>query len=259
MQEKSSGKISYAQHAKSSAVTVAFFVALGFIWEAAVVGFEVEPYLLPKLSDIIREMWTSHRLLLSEALVTTREVVWGFAYATVFGVLAAAAVFFLPFARNTLYPLMVGLQSMPKVALAPVIVVWFGYGLSSKVVMAFLFAFFPIVIATLGGLNATPNHLVEHFRALRASRWTTFWKLRAPTALPGFIDGCKVAMPLAVIGAVVGEFIGADKGLGNLIVVATGAADTTLTFAGIFMVTLLSVVLFLLVEIVGRFVWWRSL
>ena len=164
----------------------------------------------------------------------------------------------MPVARRTLYPLVIGLQSIPKIGLAPIIIVWFGYGLSSKVIMAFLFAFFPIVISTLGGLGATPAHLIEHFQALRASPWTTFWKLRVPSALPNFVDGCKVAMPMAVIGAVVGEFVGSNDGLGNLILLATGSSNATLTFAGLFAVTALSLLLFFLIELLGRLVWWRA-
>ena len=236
-----------------------FFVVLGFIWEYSVIIFEIKSYLLPTLSDIFRELWVSRGLLWSQTLITLNEVLLGFAYAVVLGVPIAAAIYFVPIARRTIYPLMIALQSIPKVGLAPIIIVWFGYGLSSKVIMAFLFAFFPIVISTLGGLGTTPEHLIEHFQALRASAWTTFWKLRVPSALPNFVDGCKVAMPLAVIGAVVGEFVGSNDGLGNLILLATGSANSTLTFASLFAVTGLSLFLFFLIELLGRFVWWRSL
>ncbi len=239
--------------------TVLFFIALGLIWEYSVIYFEVKSYLLPTLSDIFRELWVSRGLLWTQMLVTLNEVLLGFTYAVVLGVPIAAAIYFVPIARRTIYPLMIALQSIPKVGLAPVIIVWFGYGLSSKVIMAFLFAFFPIVISTLGGLGTTSEHLIEHFKALRAYAWTTIWKLRVPSALPNFVDGCKVAMPLAVIGAVVGEFVGSNDGLGNLILLATGSANSTLTFASLFAVTALSLFLFFLIEMLGRFVWWRSL
>ena len=178
--------------------SVAFFVALGLIWEFAVQIFRVKAYLLPPLSAIFKVAWTERSLIATHSLITTYEVVIGFAAAVVGGALIGIGIYFVPFARRTVYPLVTGLQAMPKVALAPVLVVWFGYGLTSKVIMTFLFAFFPIVIATLGGLYSTPNNLEEHFRALRASGWATFWRLRAPAALPSFIDGCKVAMPVAV-------------------------------------------------------------
>ena len=178
--------------------------------------------------------------------------------AVALGVLVSVLIYFVPIAKRTLYPFMIALQSIPKIGLAPIIVVWSGYGLSSKVIMAFLFAFFPIVISTLGGLGGIPAHLEEHFKALGASPWETFWRLRVPSALPNFIDGCKVAMPLAVIGAIVGEFVGSNDGLGNLILMATGSSQTALTFAALAAVTGLSLALFYIIEILGRLVWWRS-
>lgn len=236
-----------------------FFVLLGFAWEFSVRFFEVKSYILPPLSDIFGEIWTSRGMLWEHTLITLKEVLIGFFFAVVFGVAIAAAIYFVPLAKRTLYPTVIGLQSVPKIGLAPIIIVWFGYGVFSKVVMAFLFAFFPVVIATLGGLRTTPANLIEHFQALRASRWTTFWKLRVPSALPNFIDGCKVAMPMAVIGAIVGEFVGSNDGLGNLILLATGSSNSTLTFAALFAVTGLSLFLFFLIESLGRLVWWRSL
>ena len=237
---------------------VIFFGALALLWEASVRSFDVKSYLLPSLSDILKELWVSRALLWKESLVTMEEVVLGFLLAIVCGAGIAVAVYFIPVARRTLYPLMVGLQSVPKIALAPILVVWFGYGLTSKVVMAFLFAFFPIVIGTLGGLENTPGHLEEHFRALRASGWVTFWKLRVPAALPSFVDGCKVAAPLAVIGAIVGEFVGSNEGLGNLILLATGSSRSALTFAALLTVTALSLALFFVIEALGKLVWWRA-
>lgn len=243
---------------RSTWEAVDFFTLIGAIWEISVRWFEIKSYLLPALSEVIVEIWKSRLLLLEHGLVTVEEVVIGFIAAAVGGVVFAVVIFLIPLARRTLYPLIVALQGIPKVALAPLIVVWFGYGLSSKVIMSFLFAFFPIVISTLGGMYSVPNHLEEHFRALRANHWQTFWQLRVPAALPNFIDGCKVAMPLAVIGAVVGEFVGSSDGLGNLILLATGSSRTALTFASLIAVTVLSLVLYVCVELLGRFVWWRA-
>jgi len=236
-----------------------FFVLLGLAWEFSVQLFDIKAYLLPPLSDIFREAWSSRGLLLEQSIITLKEVVLGFSLAVVLGIVIAAAIFFIPIAKRTLYPLMIGLQSIPKIGLAPLIIVWFGYGLGSKVIMAFLFAFFPIIISTLGGLSATPKHLEEHFQALAASGWITFWKLRVPFALPSFMDGCKVAMPMAVIGAIVGEFVGSNDGLGNLILLATGSSNTALTFAALLAVTVMSLLLFFILERLGKLVWWRAL
>jgi NitT/TauT family transport system permease protein len=235
-----------------------FFAVLLFAWEFGVKWFEVKSYLLAPPSAIAVELWQSREALLLNSLVTLKEVFWGFVAAVLIGVPVAGLVHFSEVAKRTVYPFLVALQSIPKIGLAPIIVVWFGYGLSSKVIMAFLFAFFPIVIATRGGFASTPANLEEHFRALRATPLQTFWKLRVPAALPSFIDGCKVAMPLAVIGAVVGEFVGSNDGLGNLILTATGSGNTTLTFAALITVTLLSLMLFYGVEYWERFIWWRA-
>ena len=234
------------------------FVVLAVLVEIAVHVFNIKAYLLPAPSAVLRETWLSRATLALHSWVTLKEVLIGFVLAVVFGLILGVMIFFVPFLRRTLYPLLIALQSVPKVGLAPIVVVWFGYGLSSKVLMAFLFAFFPVLIATLGGLRAIPEHLEEHFRSLRASFWQTLWHLRLPSMLPGFIDGCKVAMPLAVIGAVVGEFIGSYEGLGNLIMLASGSANSSLTFAALLVVTLLSLALFGIVEMLGRLVWWQA-
>jgi NitT/TauT family transport system permease protein len=127
------------------------------------------------------------------------------------------------------------------------------------VFIAFLFAFFPVVISTLGGLSGTPQNLVEHFRSIRANTWTTFWRLQLPAALPSIMDGCKTAMPLAVIGAIVGEFVGSERGLGYLILDATAQAKTDMLFAALIAVSVLAGLLYWGVEILADRVWWRSL
>jgi NitT/TauT family transport system permease protein len=252
------GMRAFGNFAHRTAELVVFFAAIGLLWEAAVRYFEIRAYLLPAPSAIWGEIVTSHAMLWEHTLITAGEVLVGFVCAVAAGVVIAAGIFFIPVVQRTVYPLIVAVQGIPKVALAPLIVVWFGYGIGSKVIMAFLFAFFPIVISTLGGLQSVPDHLMEHFRAIRASSWFTFRKLQFPYALPNFIDGCKVAMPLAVIGAVVGEFVGSSQGLGNLIMLGTGSARTALTFAAIGAVTVLSLVLYGVIEFFGRLAWWRS-
>lgn len=239
-------------------VAALFFIALAALWEGGVRWFGIKSYLLPALSDIAIAFWNARDLLLEHGLVTLGEVLSGFTAAAVLGVALAATIYVLPVARSTLYPLVIALQSIPKIGLAPLMVVWLGYGFSSKLVMAFLFAFFPIVISTLGGLASVPANLEEHFRALGASRWTMFRRLQVPAAMPNFMDGCKVAMPLAVIGAIVGEFVGSNNGLGNVILIATGSSQTALTFAALLAVTLLSLALFYIVELLSKFIWWRA-
>jgi NitT/TauT family transport system permease protein len=235
------------------------FVVLAFVWEVGVTALEVKPYLLPRLSVIMESLWTHRVHLLVESIVTAREIVLGYLAAVFGGIVLSLAIYAWPLAHRTLYPLLVLFQGLPKIALAPLMVIWMGYGTSSKVLMAFMFAFFPIVISTLGGLSGTPQNLVEHFRAISAGPWTTFWRLQMPAALPSIMDGCKTAMPLAVIGAIVGEFVGSERGLGYLILEATAQARTDLLFAALVAVSILAGLLYWLVEILANRVWWRAL
>jgi NitT/TauT family transport system permease protein len=232
---------------------------LALVWEKGVELFQVKRYLLPPLSQVLKTLWASRATVLEHGLVTGEEVLYGYALAVLGGLALALAIFAVPVLRRTVYPVIVLFQGLPKIALAPLMVVWLGYGLSSKVLMAFLFAFFPIVISTLGGLAATPLHLLEHFRAIRASGWTTFRRLQFPAALPAFIDGCKMAMPLAVIGAIAGEFVGSEKGLGSLILLANANARTDLVFAALIAISMLAGVFYLAIELAAKRVWWRGL
>jgi NitT/TauT family transport system permease protein len=237
----------------------ALFLLLALLWEKAVAIFGIKQYLLPPLSQVLDTLWQSRAMILQQSWITTGEILLGYFWAVAGGVLIGLAIFAWPTLRRTVYPLIVLFQGLPKVALAPLFVVWFGYGLASKVLMAFLFAFFPVVVGTLGGLAGTPEHLIEHFRAIRASPATAFLRLRIPAALPSIMDGCKTAMPLAVIGAIVGEFVGAESGLGHLILAANANARTDLLFAALIAVSVLAGILYFLVELAARRVWWRAL
>ena len=234
------------------------FIVLALLWQKSVDLFGIKRYLLPPLTDVLATFWDSRMLLLSEAWVTVHEVVMGFLLAVVGGVALGLLIHAVAVARRTLYPTIVVFQGLPKIALAPLMVIWFGYGLASKVLMAFLFAFFPVVIQTMGGLAGTPVHLLEHFRAIRAPAWTTFRRLHAPAALPSILDGCRTAMPLAVIGAVVGEFVGSEHGLGHLILDANAQARTDLLFAALVAISMMAGVLYAFVDLVARRVWWRA-
>jgi NitT/TauT family transport system permease protein len=235
------------------------FLLLAIVWEKGVAIFGIKRYLLPPLSQVMDTLWVSRAAILKQTWITTHEILLGYFFAVVVGIALGIVIFAWPLMRRTLYPLIVVLQGLPKVALAPLLVTWLGFGLTSKVMMAFLIAFFPVVVTTLGGLAGTPEHLLEHFRAIRASSATTFLRLRLPAALPSIMDGCKTAMPLAVIGAIVGEFVGSDSGLGNLILEANGSANTALVFAALIAISVLTSILYVIVELVAKRVWWRAL
>ncbi|WP_369824575.1 ABC transporter permease [Cellulosimicrobium sp. CUA-896] len=151
-----------------------------------------------------------------------------------------------------MYPLILFAQVIPKIAIAPILVVWFGFGLTPKIVLAVLIAFFPVVVSAVAGLRSTDPELLELSATMGASRWKTFRKIRFPGALPQLMSGLKVAVTLAVVGAVVGEFVGADRGLGYVLLLASGNLDAPLLFADLILMSLIGVVLFLLVELLER-------
>jgi NitT/TauT family transport system permease protein len=153
---------------------------------------------------------------------------------------------------DAVYPVLIATQVMPKIAIAPLFIIWFGFGISSKLALTALIAFFPIVINTVVGLHMTRQTDIYLFRSMGASSWQTFWKLRLPAALPVFFAGLKVAATLAVIGAVVGEFTGANSGLGYLLMLQVGQLDTAAAFGSIVYLTLLGLLVFFLVTLVER-------
>lgn len=235
------------------------FLVAAILWELVVISLNIKPYLLPALSSVLKSMWVHKENLIIQSWITTQEVLFGFVLAVLAGVLLGSIIYVWPLMRRTIYPFIVVFQGVPKIALAPLMIIWFGYGDLSKILMAFLFAFFPVVIATMGGLEATPANLTEHFRSIRASGWITFRRLYVPSALPSIMDGCKQAMPLAVIGAIVGEFVGSEHGLGHLILNTTANAQTDYLFAALITVSIVAGLLYLIIELCARRIWWRGL
>jgi NitT/TauT family transport system permease protein len=146
-------------------------------------------------------------------------------------------------------PLLLVAQLVPKVAIAPILLIWFGYGLLPKILIAFLVAFFPIVVNVASGLAAVERELLDLGHSLEATRWQIFWKFRMPTALPELFSGMKIAITLAVIGAIIGEFVGGNRGLGYLILIANQDLDTPLAFAALLILSVVGIVLYALIEL----------
>ncbi|GAA4203736.1 ABC transporter permease [Actinocatenispora rupis] len=231
-----------------------FAGALGVLllwWLVTRLG-HVREFLLPGPGAVVEAFWTLHGYLLSQTLTTLLEVVEGFALSVVVGVAIGVGIAAWRAIERTIYPLLLGINAVPKLAVAPLLVVWLGFGQVSKVVMVFLVCFFPIVISTATGLLSTPPELVELARSLSAGGVRTFVKIRFPAALREIFVGLKVAISLAVIGAVIGEFAGADVGLGFVIQQAGANANTALAFAAMTLLGILSIVLFYLLVGVER-------
>ena len=232
------------------ALTLLFLLV---IWQVVVTRWDVPALLLPPPSAIAREMIRWRGLLLAHSLVTLYETVLGFLLGIALGVPMAVAISTSRILQNTIYPLIILAQSIPKVTIAPLFLIWMGYGVLPKVFVGFLVAFFPIVIDTATGLNAVEPELIDLTRALSATEWQTLWRIRFPHALPFFFSGLKVSITLAVIGAVIGEFVGSNKGLGYLILTGTAELKTAFVFACMFLLSVIGIGLFVAVAAVERF------
>jgi NitT/TauT family transport system permease protein len=231
---------------------IGMMVALLAVWEATARLLSLPPYLLPAPSAIARSMDTNSALLIKESVTTTLETALGFVLSVVVGVPLALAIYlWKPFAR-AVYPVLVSSQAVPKVAVAPLFLVWFGFGLLPKVLIAFLIAFFPVVINTAMGLAALEREKIYLARSMGLGPVATFFKIQLPNALPSIFAGLKISITFAVVGAVVGEFVGGQGGLGYLLLIANGNMDTALLFAGIVALTLLGILLFALIGLVER-------
>jgi NitT/TauT family transport system permease protein len=236
------------------AVPVATLVGAVLLWEVAARVFRVPKFIVPLPSQIVGEAWEWRYRFIGHTWVTLYETLGGFLLSVVVGVPLAVLIVYSPWFRRALYPLIVLTQAVPKIAIAPVLLLMVGYGEFPKMIVAFLVAFFPIVVDTATGLAATPPELLDLSRSYRASAFKTFVKVRFPMALPFFFSGVKVAITLAVIGAVVGEFVGSDKGLGYVILSATSYWKTELAFSAMILLSLMAILLFGAVCLIERLV-----
>nr|WP_157188292.1 ABC transporter permease [Nitratireductor pacificus] len=219
-------------------------------WQILVPLSGVSEFVLPTPLAIAKRIVSEAPLLATHAYVTLFEVVSGFAIGVLFGVPLALAIFYSRAFERAIYPLLVALQTVPKVALAPLLVLYLGYGWAPKITLAFLISFFPIVISTVVGLQSLDKNLVNLVRSMGANELQTFFKVRLPAALPSIFGGFKVAISLAVIGAVIGEYVAAERGLGYLQLQANSLFDTTLNFATVVTISGLGVLLYFALDLI---------
>jgi len=227
-------------------------LGLLMVWEIAYRAFHIPKYIIPSPLGILAATWEWRWRLPGHAWVRLFEAIAGFAMSIAVGTPLAVLLVYSPVLRNALYPLLVISQSVPKMALAPVLLLVIGHGVESKVLVAFLGAFFPIVVDTATGLSATPPELLDLSRSYRANQFRTFMKVRFPWALPFFFSGLKVAITFSVTGAVIAEFVGSDKGLGYVILAATSYWKADLAFGSMLLLSLMGILLFTSISIVER-------
>lgn len=226
------------------AYPAATVVVILVAWQVVVTGFGIPAYLIPSPGAVALQLVNKAGFLLSHSWVTTYETLGGFLLSILVGVPLAIAIVWSRALDRSITPLLVLSQTFPKVAIAPLLIIWFGLGILPKVLVSFLVAFFPVVISGVTGMRSVETEMLELVRVMRASRLQIFWKVRLPYALPQFFAGLKVAIAFAVVGAVVGEWVGADRGLGYLLLTANANLDTPLLFAVLVLLMLIGTALY---------------
>jgi NitT/TauT family transport system permease protein len=237
------------KRSENSRLALLSIVVILLAWEAAVRGLGIREFLLPPPSKIIMEFFTQPGFLLLQSLDTLITTLAGFVLAVVLGVGAAIGIVYSRFLDRTLYSLMVALNAVPKVALAPLFVIWLGTGSAPKICIAMLIAIFPILIDTVLGLKSIDPEMLNMARANQASRGKVLWKIRFPNALPSIFAGMKVGVSFALVGTIVGEFVAGETGLGHVILVAQGSFDTPTVFVALALLCALGVILFKVLEL----------
>lgn len=232
--------------------SVGSFLLIFVAWDLAVRLFKIPPYLVPPPLAVLSAIAEHWGTLGVHTIWTTLTILAGFFAAAAVAIPLAMLIVVSPTLGRLIYPPMVATQAIPKIALAPLFIVWFGFGMMPKVAVAFLIAFFPIVIDTIVGLRNIEPGMIQLARSMGAPPHRVFLKLRLPNALPMIFGGLKVASALAVVGALTGEFVGSDKGLGYVLMQASGNLNTALLFATLVILSLLAMVFFYAVELVER-------
>lgn len=242
----------WARRTARIALPIGFIVLLVAAWQVWVVTAHIHQFLLPPPSAIWDQLVRSWSTVLAhDTWITLQEVIYGFAAGCALGFVLAVGIAYSRFLERSLYPLIVASQAVPKIAIAPLFIVWLGFGIAPKVVVTVLLVFFPITVTTAQGLMSVDESLVDLLRSVRATPWQIFRRIRLPNALPQIFSGMRIGITLAVVGAVVGEWVGANAGLGYLITYAQSQLETTLTFAAITILVAMGVVLFLAIDLIA--------
>jgi putative hydroxymethylpyrimidine transport system permease protein len=238
--------------ARDVAPAVALLIGLVALWEWIVGALDTPPYLLPAPTRIWHAFVATRHLLPAHARTTGSEALIGLVVSAVAGVVLAALIASVGLIRRVLYPILVISQNIPLIVLAPLLIVWFGFGMTPKVIVVALVGFFPIVVNTVDGLRNADAEMVDLVRAMGGSRLQVLWTVRVPSAIPSFFAGLKIGAAYAVIGAVIGEWVGASSGLGLYITRSQTAFRTDQVFVGIAVVAAMSIALFGAVELLAR-------
>ena len=231
---------------------VASHLALLLVWYLFVKFGQVPKFVMPSPDDTVKTLFAGNYSWWTNTAVTAAEIFGGYILALAIGIAAALLFSWFRWLEMGVMPLLVSLNMIPKVALGPLIIVWFKYGIGPNALMAFAICFFPIVLTTARGLREVEPDLLDLVRTLKGSRWQVFTKIQLPGALPYIFSGMKVAAILAVAGAIVGEFLGSDRGLGYLMLQVQVTLDTAAMFMAVILITLIGMVLYAMVLALER-------
>jgi NitT/TauT family transport system permease protein len=249
--EGSSSRLFFLSRRLGSFVAFALFFAG---WELGVWLFDVKEYLLPPPSVVVSALARNAPRVLESALVTTREILAGYALAIIVSIPLALSIAYSKFMEETVYPLVVFLQIVPKIAIAPLFLIWFGFGFTPKLLLVFLLSFFPIVVSSIAGFKSVDPDIMDFARTTGAGSWRFFAKIRLPQALPGIFTGLKVGAALSATAAVVAEFVASDRGLGYLLLQYNGDLNTPMVFGIIIVLSAIGLAVYYAVEILERIV-----
>jgi NitT/TauT family transport system permease protein len=228
------------------------FLLLFLLWEGAVRLFRVPTYLLPPPSEILVDFLGRWNRVMQNTLITTQEIVAGYLTAVLVSIPLALMIAYSRFLEETVYPLIVFFQIVPKIAIAPLFIIWFGFGFTPKLLLVFLLSFFPIVVSSIAGFKSVDAEILDLARSTGASPWMMFRKIRLPYALPSIFTGLKVAAALSATAAVVAEFVASDKGLGYLLLEFNGNLNTSMVFATIMVLSIVGLLVYYVVELIER-------
>ena len=231
-----------------------FLVVIVAAWDLSIRLFHIPPYQIPSPGDVVAVLWSDWPELLQQSWPTTYATLCGFLLSALFGIPVAMLIAGSKTVESYIYPLLVFSQSVPKIAIAPLFVVWFGFGIVPKVISAFLLGFFPVVVSAVQGFKSVDPDMVDLARAMQGSRFRVFCAVNLPHAMPAIFSGLKVSVTLAVVGAVVGEFVGSNSGIGYVMQRSIGTFDLPTMFAALVILALLGVILFWIVDRIERLV-----
>lgn len=229
------------------------------VWQIAVPLFHIEKWILPSPADITKEAVAQAASLTEHTWATVKLTLLGFMIGTIVGLLTAMLLHLVPFLKAALYPLLILSQNIPTIALAPLLMIWFGFGLLPKIIVITLVCFFPVAVSTMDGLTQTDRTMMNYMRMAGAGKIQIFRKLEIPHALPSVFSGVKIAATYSVMGAVIAEWIGTDRGIGYYMMLQKSAYRTDRVFVAMAIIVILSLILFAIIALLEKLIIrWRS-